>query len=193
MEHKKRSNVWTFIGYPNDSLPDNYLSIIQNWHIPCLVSPIHDKDINADDTEKKKHIHFMLYFGKGANKSYDQVLFYTKSLNATIPQIVNSVNAMVRYFVHYDNPEKFQYKKSDLICLSGFDIGDSFESYSNDEKIYERIEELINDFQVYNFSILVQLLKSMHMNIELSFLRRHTLYFREILNGNYQRAMKSVD
>ena len=111
----KRSNLWCFVGYPNDSLPKNYLSILQNEHIACLVSPIHDKDKNADNTEKKKHIHFMVYYGNGANKSQDQVSELSKKLNGTIPIIVNSRNAMIRYFIHADNPEKKQYSRNDLI------------------------------------------------------------------------------
>lgn len=182
----QRSNLWSFIGYPDDSLPNNYLSIIQNWHIPCLISPIHNKDKNANNDEKKKHIHFMLYFGNGANKSIEQVKEYTKQLNATIPIIVNSREAMIRYFIHLDNPEKQQYNKYDLICLSGFEIGSAFESYSKDSLIYEKIEKLIKENFIYNFSVLVDYLKYYNMKIELDFLRRHTIYFKELLNGNFQ-------
>lgn len=189
----KRSNLWAFIGYPDDSLPDNYLNICQNWHIPCLISPVHDKDLNGDLTEKKKHIHFMLYFGIGANKSFDQVKEYSNQLNASIPIIVNNADAMTRYFIHLDNPEKHQYKKSDLICLSGFEIKNAFDSFSNDSKIYQSIEDLIIKEKIYNFYILINYLKYYNMSIELDFLRRHSFYFKEIINARFQLMIKGIN
>lgn len=193
MSKSKRSNIWAFVGYPGDSLPSDFLTIINNWHIPCLISPIHDSDKNADDTEKKEHIHFMLYFGIGANKSFEQVKYYTDQLNATIPIIVNSVNAMIRYFIHADNPEKHQYNRSELLCLNGFEIKDAFDTYDNERQIYEKIESTIAEYRIYNFSILVKILKDLNYNFELDFLRKHTLYFRELLNGNYQLYIKDID
>ena len=200
----KRSNLWAFVGYPDDSLPKNYLSIIQSWHVPCLISPIHDKDKNADNTEKKKHIHFMLYFGSGANKSYDQVKALSDQLKGTIPIIVNNADAMTRYFIHIDNPEKQQgytddnghfvkWSKKDLTCISGFEIKNAFDSFSNDTLIYESIETLIKEEKIYNFYILIVLLQKRNMTIELDFLRRHSFYFKEIINARFQLLSKGID
>lgn len=186
----KRSNVWAFVVYPGDSLPDNYIQMFRDLHIPTLLSPVHDKDVNADYTEKKKHIHVMLYFGKGANKSFDQVKEISDKFNGCNPIIVNNVNAMIRYFVHYDNPEKVQYLRSDLICISGFDIKDAFDSYTNDSLIYSSIENYIRDNEIYNFYHLVYFLKQNNLYIELEFLRRHSLYFKSILDGRYHILLR---
>lgn len=188
---KKRSNVWAFVIYPDDSAPKDYINIIQSWHIPCLVSPIHDKDINADYTEKKKHIHIMMYFGKGANKSYEQVKEYSDQLSGSFPIIVNNTNAMVRYFIHYDNPEKHQYKKSDLISLCGFDIGDAFESYSLDSQFYDVLEEIIMENGIFNYYVLVAYLRNNNFQHELDFLRRHTNHIRAMLDGKYHQIQNN--
>lgn len=185
--YKNRSNLWTFVIYPDDSLPENYLNIIQNWHIPVLLSPVHDADKNADDTEKKKHIHVIIYFGIGSNKSFDQVKVFCDELNGTIPQIVQNRNALIRYFIHLDNPEKHQYNKNDLLCLSGFELGNAFDSFSNDEQIYESIESIIREYHLFNFADLSNILKDNGYLVELSFIRRHTIYFKAILDGNYQK------
>ena len=185
MNSEKRSNNWTFVVYPGDSLPDNYLNIIQNWHIPTLLSPIHDKDLNGDLTEKKKHIHIILYFGVGANKSYSQVLEYSKQLNGTIPQIVNNSRALIRYFIHLDNPEKHQYKKQDLITISGFDIGDAFSSFDDENKLYDSIEKIIKDNLIFNYASLTYFLSENGYSYELQFLRKHTMHFNALLNGRY--------
>ena len=51
-----RTNLWAFLIYPDDSAPDNYLEIIQNWHIPTIISPLHEPDNNGDLEERFKNL-----------------------------------------------------------------------------------------------------------------------------------------
>lgn len=189
---ENRSNLWSFVVYPDDSLPSDYLSIIHSWHIPCLLSPVHDKDKNADFTEKKKHIHIMLYFGNGQNKSFFQILNYSKQLNGTFPIIVNNSNAMIRYFIHRDNPEKHQYSIDELISLHGFEYIKAFDNYSNDDLLYDKIESIIEDNLFINCATLRRFLKQHNYVEELSFFRRHTIYFKSLMDGNYQNLKNGV-
>lgn len=114
-----RSRLWVFVCYP-ESLPEDWLDIISGWHVPCCVSPLHDRDVNANGEEKKPHYHVVFQFT--GNKSYDQVMELIAPLNCTIPQKVNSLKGQVRYFIHYDNPDKVQYRKEDMKCFGGFDV-----------------------------------------------------------------------
>lgn len=64
MEKKKeqRSNKWAFIFY-QESAPKNYLEVLEEMHIPFVLSPWHDKDVNKETGEiKKAHKHGALYF-----------------------------------------------------------------------------------------------------------------------------------
>lgn len=201
-----RSNLFTFLIYPDDSAPDNYLDLIRSWHIPVLLSPMHQpsEDVYGDQesVQKKKHIHVMIYFGSGANKSLEQVKNYSDQLNGTRPFIVQSRDAMIRYFIHLDDPDKQQYDKdsdgndthkwtkADLISLSGFEVGNAFESFSNEEQIYQFLENTIFDHHIYNFSDFVRFLKDVNCLAEISFLRHHTMYFKAILDGEYQKLDK---
>ena len=56
MDNRKR--VWAFIAYP-DSVPEHWQSILANFHTPISISPLHDSDLNGDDTEKKPHWHVL--------------------------------------------------------------------------------------------------------------------------------------
>lgn len=114
----QRSRLWVFVAYP-ESLPENWLDIISDWHVPCCVSPLHDADVNADGEKKKPHYHIVFQFT--GNKTFEQVTQLIAPLNATIPQRVNSMKGQVRYLLHMDNPEKAQYKKEDLKYFGGFD------------------------------------------------------------------------
>ena len=51
---KKRA--WGGVIYP-ESLPENWLEILQNSGLQIAISPLHDKDINPDGTIKKPHYH----------------------------------------------------------------------------------------------------------------------------------------
>lgn len=196
-----RTNLWTFLIYPGDSAPDNYLSIISSWHVPALVSPVHDPVLNElgkDAGEDKLHVHVMLYFGTGQKKSYDQINNYAKQLNGTRVFPVESRNGLVRYFIHYDDPDKqhtdasdgHEWSPDDLISFSGFEVGDAFGSFIKDEEYYKYIEDRIIEHKIVNMADLVIFLKEVNCLNELSFLRRHTYYFDRVMDGMYRRLRK---
>lgn len=120
-----RTRQWAFVGYPGDSLPENYRQILTNeFHLVWCESPPHDADLNGDETEKKNHIHFILDFP--GPKSYEQIKEITDRLNASRPEKVKSMRGYCRYLIHIDNPEKAQYKQSDIKCYGGFEIDKYF-------------------------------------------------------------------
>lgn len=134
-----RARVWTFIVYP-ESVVANWISVISDFHVPFCVSPLHDSDINPTGEVKKPHFHVVIYFS--GKKSFSQVRDITDSLNQPIPQVVNDIRSMVRYLVHYDNPEKHQYNRKDIKALNGFDLRNYFD-YSKDEK-YDMIADMLD-------------------------------------------------
>lgn len=118
----ERGRVWTFVIYP-DSAPENWKEIIESWHTEAYVSPLHDKDLNGDNEEKKAHRHVVLVFS--GNKSAEQIQELSDQLSGVkiIPakNRVADKRIMVRYLVHYDNPEKFQYEIDDILEIGGAD------------------------------------------------------------------------
>lgn len=139
MSEKKcneRTRVWNSVYYP-ESLPENWLTYLDDQHLSFAVSPLHDKDKNADGTVKKAHFHLIFVFD--GPKSFDQVNEINSSLGQPIPVKAMSLRGSVRYLIHLDNPEKYQYKKSDIRCYGGFNADDYF-LYSVNEK-----HELLRD------------------------------------------------
>lgn len=137
-----RSRNWTLIVYP-DSAPKNWIEILNDMHIEYVVSPLHDKDINADETIKKSHYHLLLMFG--GVKSYEQVLEITAMLNCTRPERCHNAKALVRYMIHADNPEKAQYSVSDIISHGGVDIAELLRPSASER--YSIINEMITYVQ----------------------------------------------
>lgn len=118
---KDRTRNWTFILYP-DSAPENWRDILDELHLEWVESPLHDKDLNPTGELKKAHYHVLLLFG--GNKSYEQILELISPLNCTIPQKVANAKSLVRYMAHLDNPDKVQYKKSDIVAHGGIELAD---------------------------------------------------------------------
>lgn len=116
----KRGRNWWFVVYP-DSLPADWLAQLDELHVPGFISPLHDHDKNPDGEYKKPHYHVILCFD--GNKSFDQIDSISRGmLHGTIPQRVDHLRGTVRYLVHMDNPDKYQYDVKDIISLSCADI-----------------------------------------------------------------------
>ena len=116
-----RTRNWNFILYP-ESAPENWRDIIDEYHIEWVESPLHDKDMDPTGEPKKPHYHVSLLFP--TNQSYRQVKELTDSLNAPIPIKCKSVKGSIRYMVHKDNPDKYQYFWNDIVCHGGADLSD---------------------------------------------------------------------
>src|SRR5690625_6212064 len=98
----QRTRNWSIIVYP-ESAPENWIDILQKEYVKMVVSPLHDKDVNPDDTLKKAHYHVLFMFD--GVKSYNQVKSIADSVNAPIPQIdrkstrLNSSHVAISYAV----------------------------------------------------------------------------------------------
>src|SRR5699024_12855581 len=112
----QRSRNWSII-VSSESAPENWINILQKESVKMVVSALHDKDVNPDDTLKKAHYH-VLFMVDGV-KSYNQVKSIADSVNAPIPQIVGSAKGLTRYMLHLDNPDKAQYDSAHLRACIG--------------------------------------------------------------------------
>ena len=98
--------------------PDNWLEILDDCHVPALISPLHAMDRNPDGTLKKPHYHVLLMFDgvktrEQADRIFDQI-------HGVGREEIQSVRGYARYLTHLDNPEKYQYKEP-VRCLGGAD------------------------------------------------------------------------
>jgi len=145
-----RQRNWTFVLYP-ESVPINWREQLNELHMPWVESPLHDRCINPDGTQKKSHWHVVILFD--GSKSFDQVKEITDSLNAPIPQKVASAMGVIRYMTHMDNPEKVQYSKDDIVAHGGADVARYFKMTATNR--YEAIREMrkfVRDNVITEFS-----------------------------------------
>ena len=125
-----RARFWSCVLYP-ESMPVNWLQILEDLKTPIAVSPVHNADVYEVDSDdhkkgelKKPHYHCVLAFE--CKTSFSSVVKMLEPLNCPIPIHCKSPNASIRYFVHLDNPNKAQYDRQDILSLSGFDVSEAF-------------------------------------------------------------------
>ena len=134
----ERTRIWSFIAYP-DSVPIDWEQILtERFNLKWARSPLHDSDINADETQKKPHWHIVVVFD--GKKSYNQIKEISDTINATIPQKVHNLQGLMRYFLHLDNPEKAQYDFKDIKAVG---INAEVEVFSEKEGKLRVIREMI--------------------------------------------------
>ena len=155
-KNKKRN--WAFVAYP-ESLPNAWIEQLQQSGLQCAISPLHNRDYNADGSLKKAHYHVILCYS--GPTSFNVVCkLVCDQLGQPIPQALEQIRGYYRYFTHKDNPEKAQYNESEIKAINGFNINDYVElTKSEIVKIKSNIQTIIKDNQIYEYSDLLDFLQ----------------------------------
>lgn len=155
-ENVKKRN-WAFVLYP-ESAPADWREQLTKSGIQAAVSPLHDRDLNADGEPKKPHYHVILVYGNPT--TYNNVKSFTNGkLGQTVPQPLEQVRGYYRYLTHEDNPEKEQYSKSEIQLINGFDIRDFVEMTKSEVTRYKReLLDFIRDNNLIEYSDLLDIL-----------------------------------
>jgi len=153
-ERAQRFLNWNFILYP-ESAPENWIDLINETRIEWVCSPLHDKDLNPTGEQKKEHYHITLLYP--SIKTFEQVSeLVQKQLNQPIPIQCQSVKGSIRYMVHKDNPEKFQYNWHDIKCYGGADLQSlCMPTASERIKLLKEILNFCTDNNITEYSDLV--------------------------------------
>lgn len=146
MASQRFRNFATVI-YP-ESCPENFKEIIDDWHVPGFLSPLHDKDINPDGEAKKAHYHLIVMFA--SMKTEKQVKELFDQIGAVGCEKVKSIDGMARYLCHLDNPEKCQYSKSDVHCFAGADYEKLIERSADEDQAIKELTELVINNSIDN-------------------------------------------
>lgn len=189
MTNMKKRN-WTTIVYC-DSAPQDWVEQLQATGLEVAISPLHDSDINPDGDVKKAHYHVILCYPGPTTQKLVQELS-NNVLSGVLVKPIESIRGMYRYLTHKDNPEKFQYKESDITLLNGFDPGNIL-SNADESAIQRLVIYYIHENNIYDYSDLVDRLlaeDNPHMcHVALS----KTIFFNTYLSSRKSKLKKSID
>lgn len=144
----KSSRTWEVVVYPDSESYEaaEVLAKVTDYFVQwCYI--LHDKDVNDDGTLKKAHYHV---YGKLDTPRTPQTVANALGVVVASLRSVSSWRAAVRYAIHLDYPDKFQYPVDRL--LSNFSV-DKFLTVSDDLQA-ARIFSFISSSRCTNVSVL---------------------------------------
>ncbi|HFI0068088.1 TPA: replication protein [Streptococcus suis] len=152
-QQPKRSKLWTLVVYPDDMPEDWKERLSEKFKCQGVISPLHDKDFNADGEAKKAHYHVLLKGGRSWITFKELQEFGRDVRGVAIPQKCSNAEGMVRYFVHADNPEKAQYERDDMVVFGGFDVEKAFRRTESEKfEIMREILDFVDENDVVEFA-----------------------------------------
>lgn len=188
MASEKRTRNFATIIY-EDSAPKNFKEIIESWHIPCFLSPYHDKDFNADGTPKKSHWHLLLMFENV--KTAQQAIELFSQINGVGCEIVADRRGMARYLCHMDNPEKYRYPEMEVKAFAGADYFDVIASCSDQIAALMDIEDLVESRGIFTYSELCRILRNEYPSLYRIMVLGHTIHMTNFVKSfHYEERMK---
>ncbi len=188
-DKKSKCRNWAFVLYP-ESAPADWVETLQKSGLQCAISPLHNKDKNPDNTEKKAHFHIILVYS--GPTSFNVVSNFTKSLNQPIPQRLESVRGYYRYLTHKDNPEKAQYNENEVQCLNGFALRDFIELTKTEVlKIKKEVIAFCRDNDIIEYADLTDILMQNEQFADwFDVVSSHTLFFNSYLKSRRHSATR---
>lgn len=142
---------------------------------------LHDRDIDENGKPKKEHYHVILRFNNQRNIS---TIAKKLGIGENNFYEIKSFTGQLRYLIHYDDDEKYQYDVSDvkgtLFMISKFK--QSLKSLQDETSEVSLIYEFIENSQIDDLHILLDYV--LENNLYSSF-RRNYVMFKDLifLNG----------
>lgn len=165
-EKWREARVFWSVLYP-DSANGDIAELASNFTAPCVLSPLHDKDLKDDSGEiKKAHYHFLVqYSGKKNPYQFysDLVSCFGENAFSTV-EIVGDIGYATRYLCHLDEDgiKKVIYNIDDLKCFGGFEVKKYLFEKTGDTM--ENVEKLMDLIDSSNFMFFNELAKYLRIN-----------------------------
>lgn len=163
LDLKERINCFTLILYNDDESLLNYNYIINIVKSPCFYnckyySILHNKDIDQNGELKKEHYHLLVKLENAISIENILKCFYNEiekqqSIVNSL-SIVKSFKGYVRYLIHYDDKEKYQYNLNDI-----FTNDRNLSYYFNDNTIIDNFKLLYYVISKYNIKYFKELIE----------------------------------
>jgi len=151
----------------------------ERYYAYCL----HDNDIDENGKIKKPHYHIIIRFDNA--RTQEQV---AKKFGVPVNYINNIRNerSYVRYLIHFDDKEKYQYLQRDIECSRSYErfINKCFDDKETEDEILENIFCYVNELisQKYNYhDIIIKLVKYININAYETIYKRYRVEIKDYI------------
>lgn len=181
----KRARSWTAVVYP-ESAPENWVDVLSELLIECLISPLHDKDTEPNGEEKKAHYHVVISFSNPTTFEKAKEVF--TCINAVIPPEsqcrVKDFKQMARYLCHLDQPNKHRYSTNDVIAFGGIDYKALVMTSTDEDSLLDEIEDYIHANRIVSFTSFQRICRDFHPEWKYVLRHKYSYYIRETIKAN---------
>lgn len=140
IKKKERVRNWALITYHLEEVIKSVLQVntgrIRHW-----AYILHDKDTNEDGSLKQSHYHVLIQLNNAMTMSACRALFPTEQNTLAQPQYDKAASFL--YLTHKDQPDKYQYPDTDIICDNPDYWKKLQESGEDDDKTVNIIDDII--------------------------------------------------
>lgn len=173
--------------------------MLEREQIDFAVSPLHDKDKWSvlDEKEnpehkagehKKEHYHVVLKFP--SVKTVDQVQEILADFHQPKVQVCNSVGKYIQYFIHKNDPKKYQYNREDIESY-GIDIGEYLDavqlSKAEEHEAFQAIKDFMRKNEITRIRDVIYYADDNKLVTWQAFFERYSIKTVEwIADGNWQ-------
>lgn len=171
-----KSRTYTGVFYPDDSVAPLVPLIVhmKQLHLPGIISPIH----SADDEAGKPHVHFMVDYPNAVR--LDNVLSDYGAMAANgYMEPVRCRKAMMRYFLHLDDPDKEQgLDPDDVLTVCGAIFDPTPDLTAEDVlRILIEMQDYCDDHGIVEYSDLCRMVRASEKYDWFRIVTSHTIHF----------------
>lgn len=145
---EEKSRGWLTVVYPESEI-EGWRDKLSMLGVQAVISPLHDKDINANGEEKKPHYHVLLMW-EGPT-TFTNAKRYVDIIGGVGCLKCATVRGSVRYFCHLDNPEKYKYSLEDLETIGGVSLQEIMLSDSDETLILKKMYDFIFLYRIDSY------------------------------------------
>lgn len=152
-----RSKYYATIVYPESATAtENWIEQLEEQHIPALVSPLHNQDIDKDGEFKKPHYHVLMLFESLKSKKQAKTLF--EQIGGVGCETIQAVRSYARYLCHIDSDDvkKPKYDTAEVQELSGADYLALIKEQENKYEVIGSIIDHAKRHRIRSYAELVE-------------------------------------
>ena len=148
--------AYTFLSYPESSDIEQIKIALDSANWDYEISPLHDKDKNADGTEKKPHYHIIVGFRRKVPE-YKDFKSYIKDVGGVVPPynecIVHDIEELDKYLPHDESCESAEgkaiYNEEDIFRSETWDVSSYITYTDKREKKSQKAKESLREIIIY--------------------------------------------
>lgn len=151
MATSKRGRKFRVLLYP-DNL-DHVAALSKILDFPQFSYILHDKDVKEDGSPDKPHWHVCVWF---SNARFIDGLAKELGIESRFVQLTTNATHDLRYLVHADDPDKFQYDISEVQTNMSFELQKALKDTAEEARVISILDLIDDEHHVISYSKFVR-------------------------------------